>query len=79
MNRILVAVAALSLGLGASGAADARGCLKGAAVGAVGGHFAGHHPILGAAAGCAIGHHMAHRRMARDHAAERHAHVDYRR
>ena len=41
-----------------AGAADA-GCLTGAAVGGVGGHFAGHHALLGAAAGCAIGHHMS--------------------
>jgi hypothetical protein len=48
----------------AAGSANA-GCLGGAVVGGVGGHFA-HHPILGAAAGCAIGHHMSvvkHRRM----------------
>jgi hypothetical protein len=35
------------------------GCLKGAAVGAVAGHFAHHHAVLGAIAGCAVGHHMA--------------------
>ena len=49
-------VLALSL---MSGAADAKGCLKGAAVGAVAGHFMHHHALLGAAAGCVIGHHMA--------------------
>ncbi|KQS01419.1 hypothetical protein ASG11_17245 [Sphingomonas sp. Leaf357] len=43
----------------AAGPADAKGCLKGAAVGGVGGHLAGHHAVLGAAAGCAIGHHRA--------------------
>ncbi|HWY14536.1 MAG TPA: hypothetical protein VNX86_05285 [Rhizomicrobium sp.] len=35
------------------------GCLKGAAVGAVAGHFAHHHAVLGAIAGCAVGHHLA--------------------
>ncbi len=39
--------------------AQAIGCLSGAAIGGVGGHYAGHHAILGAAAGCAIGHHAA--------------------
>jgi hypothetical protein len=39
--------------------AEAAGCLKGGAVGAVAGHFAGHHGVLGAIGGCAIGHHMA--------------------
>ena len=38
---------------------EAKGCLKGAAVGGIGGHVAGHHALIGAAAGCAIGHHMA--------------------
>ena len=33
--------------------AEAKGCLKGAAIGGVAGHFAG-HGVAGAAAGCAI-------------------------
>ena len=39
--------------------AHAAGCLKGAVIGGVAGHFAGHHGVLGAGAGCAIGHHEA--------------------
>jgi hypothetical protein len=39
--------------------AYAAGCLKGAAVGGVAGHVAGHHTVLGAGAGCIIGHHEA--------------------
>jgi hypothetical protein len=39
--------------------AQAAGCLKGAVVGGVAGHFAGHHGVLGAGAGCVIGHHEA--------------------
>lgn len=36
------------------------GCLKGAAVGGVGGHFVGKgHAVAGAAVGCAVGHHRA--------------------
>lgn len=54
---IIAALAAATLV--AAGPADAKGCLKGAAVGGVGGHLAGHHAVLGAAAGCAIGHHRA--------------------
>jgi hypothetical protein len=42
-----------------SSGANAAGCLKGAAVGGVAGHFAGHHGVLGAGAGCVIGHHEA--------------------
>ena len=37
--------------------ASAAGCLKGAAVGGVVGHEAGHHGVAGAAVGCAVGHH----------------------
>ena len=39
--------------------ANAAGCLKGAAVGGMAGHVAGHHGLLGAGAGCALGHHSA--------------------
>jgi outer membrane lipoprotein SlyB len=41
--------------------AEAKGCLKGAAVGGTAGHFAGHHGFLGAAAGCVIGRHQANK------------------
>jgi len=34
------------------------GCLKGAVVGGIAGHYAHHHAVIGAIAGCAIGHHM---------------------
>ncbi len=40
--------------------ASAKGCVKGAAVGGVGGHFVGKgHGVAGAAIGCAVGHHRA--------------------
>jgi len=41
--------------------AFAKGCIKGAFVGGVAGHYAHHHGLLGAAAGCAIGHHYANK------------------
>jgi hypothetical protein len=41
--------------------ARAAGCLKGAAVGGVAGHVAGHHGVLGAGAGCVVGHHQANK------------------
>ncbi|HEY1637284.1 MAG TPA: hypothetical protein VGF62_02070 [Rhizomicrobium sp.] len=43
-------------------AAEAKGCIKGAMVGGVAGHFMHHHTLLGAAAGCVIGHHVAHKK-----------------
>jgi hypothetical protein len=49
--------------------APAAGCLKGAAIGGVAGHYAGHHGLLGAGAGCVIGHHEAKKR-ARENAAQ---------
>ena len=33
--------------------------MKGAVIGGVAGHFAGHHGLLGAGAGCVIGRHEA--------------------
>jgi hypothetical protein len=41
--------------------AHAAGCVKGAAVGALAGHVAGHHGALGAGAGCVVGHHEANK------------------
>jgi hypothetical protein len=66
MKKISVIAAALvtSVAFLAPGAASA-GCLKGAAVGAVGGHFLHHHGLIGAAAGCAIGHHHHKVKMAK--------------
>jgi len=46
----------------AAPAANAEGCIKGAVVGGVAGHFVGKgHGLLGAGAGCAIGHHEANK------------------
>ena len=58
--KIFLRCAAVALAMGLMSApADAKGCLKAAAVGGVAGHVAGHHGFIGAAAGCAIGHHEA--------------------
>lgn len=59
--KTLIGCAALALVLAAS-PVNAKGCIKGAAVGGTAGHFAGHHGILGAAAGCIIGRHEANKR-----------------
>jgi hypothetical protein len=66
MMRFAIGLAgALAFGAGGMAPAQARGCLKGAAVGGVAGHMAG-HGVMGAAAGCAIGHHEAAKRERRD-------------
>jgi hypothetical protein len=68
MKLILIPAAlALALAVGLTPApVQAAGCLKGAAVGGVAGHLAGHHGVLGAGAGCLIGRHEANK-----HARER--------
>jgi hypothetical protein len=62
MKHIVIAAVATCFALFSIPAAEAAGCLKGAAIGGVAGHFMHHHAILGAAVGCAIGHHMAVKR-----------------
>jgi hypothetical protein len=57
-KQIAVAVVAATLIAGSTQGVQAAGCIKGAMVGGVAGHFA-HHPIAGAAIGCVIGHHRA--------------------
>ena len=66
MKSPLLTVAAALLMLGATSAANAKGCIKGAVVGGVAGHYAGHHGLLGAGVGCFIGSRSAHRQMYRD-------------
>ena len=56
---IRIAIVAASLSLVALSPAYGKGCLRGAAVGGVAGHMAGHHGKMGAAAGCIVGHHRA--------------------
>lgn len=50
----------------------AKGCLRGAAAGAVGGHYVGKgHAVMGAMAGCAAMHHHYAKQAARTKAAAR--------
>jgi len=57
MSRILLTIAAAAT-MATASPALAKGCLKGAAVGAVAGHYVGKgHAVVGAAAGCWVGHH----------------------
>jgi outer membrane lipoprotein SlyB len=63
MKQVLSIVAAAGvLMFVGNTAAEAKGCLKGALVGGVAGHYMHRHPLLGAAAGCIIGHHLAHKK-----------------
>jgi uncharacterized protein YcfJ len=58
--KVILATAVCGLFIAGAAPADAKGCLKGAAVGGLAGHVAG-HGLLGAAGGCAVGHHMANK------------------
>jgi hypothetical protein len=60
--KALIGCATILVALAGVTTADAKGCLKGAAVGGVAGHYSGHHGLLGAAAGCAIARHEANKR-----------------
>jgi len=62
MKSMLVAAATMLAVFGlSSGPSEAAGCVKGAVIGGIAGHFVG-HGLIGAGAGCAIGHHEAYRR-----------------
>jgi hypothetical protein len=60
------------LALAAVTPANAKGCLKGAVVGGVAGHYTVHHGLLGAAAGCIIGRHEAKKRSQIERAKKEH-------
>jgi len=60
MKKVMVFVV-LAVAAGIT-SADAKGCIKGALVGGVAGHYTVRHGWLGAAAGCVIGRHEANRR-----------------
>ena len=62
MKAVSILAAAGLLVFVGNTAAGAKGCIKGAMVGVVAGHFMHHHTLLGAAVGCVIGHHMAHKK-----------------
>jgi hypothetical protein len=59
MRKILLMFALSAFTAALPVIANAHGCIKGAAVGAVVGHVAGRHGVAGAAVGCAVGHHEA--------------------
>ncbi|WP_024512098.1 hypothetical protein [Bradyrhizobium sp. ARR65] len=63
MKWIFASACVATIALASCGAAEAKGCIKGALVGGAAGHMAGHGK-LGAAAGCAIGHHEANKAQA---------------
>jgi hypothetical protein len=78
MKKLQAALVAASLFLSSGPGAEAKGCLKGAAIGAVAGHLVHHHAVIGAVAGCILGRHIAakaDRERKIRHARESHAHL----
>jgi uncharacterized protein YcfJ len=70
MRVFPVAALVAAFSLVGTGPADAKGCIKGALVGGVAGHYVGKgHAVAGAAAGCLAGRHLA-----KKHARQQHAH-----
>jgi len=57
LSLAAAAAALLPLAAMAPTTAEAKGCLRGAAAGAVAGHMAHHHGVVGAMIGCAAVHH----------------------
>jgi len=65
VKLLMLAVALSSVSFAAQ--VQAAGCLKGAVVGGVAGHYVGKgHAVLGAAGGCIVGHHMAAKKAKED-------------
>lgn len=76
-KQMMMAVMVVATAMSSSAYAD--GCLKGAAVGGVAGHFVGKHPILGAVGGCVVGRHMANKKDKQAKAAQAQAQEQARR
>ena len=62
MKNSLLAVTLVGCLAVFSQGANAKGCLKGAAVGGVAGHVVGGHAVAGAAIGCVVGRHNANKK-----------------
>lgn len=74
MKKLIITLAS-SMMLLSTFNAYADGCLKGAAVGGVGGHFVGSgHAVLGAVGGCIVGRHLANKKAKED--AQRQAQIN---
>jgi hypothetical protein len=71
MNKVIGSAAITLAIVGMTASADAKGCIRGAFIGGVAGHYTVHHGLIGAAAGCIIGRHEANKAR-RDQDRQRH-------
>ncbi|CAA2138085.1 MULTISPECIES: hypothetical protein [Methylobacterium] len=61
--RIVATLSALALlTVASTGAAEAKGCIKGAIIGGLAGHYLAERGVVGAVAGCIGGRYLANRR-----------------
>jgi hypothetical protein len=74
MQKSLLSLFVVSTLFFAGQSASAIGCLSGGAAGAVAGHYAHHHAILGAVGGCIAGHQLAKHNKAKAAAASKAQH-----
>ena len=64
--RIIATASALALlTFGSVGAAEAKGCIKGAIIGGIAGHYLAERGVVGAVAGCLGGRYLANRQARR--------------
>jgi hypothetical protein len=74
MNKSLLSLIVASTMLFTGQSVNAAGCLIGGAAGAVAGHYAHHHAVLGAMGGCIAGHELAKHNKAKAEAAAKAQH-----
>ena len=64
--RIIATASALALlTFGSVGAEEAKGCIKGAIIGGIAGHYLAERGVVGAVAGCLGGRYLANRQARR--------------
>lgn len=64
--RIIATASALALlTFGSVGVAEAKGCIKGAIIGGIAGHYLAERGVVGAVAGCLGGRYLANRQARR--------------
>lgn len=66
MRTIAKAAAVAIITLVSVGAAEAKGCIKGAIIGGLAGHYLAERGVVGAVAGCLAGRALANRRAQRE-------------
>ncbi|MCJ2084379.1 hypothetical protein [Methylobacterium sp. J-090] len=65
--RIVSTLSAVALAtLVSAGAAEAKGCIKGAIIGGLAGHYLAERGVVGAVAGCLGGRYLANRKARRE-------------